>query len=511
MKHISFIFAALFLTGCGGGGGGGKTVIDEPIDQVTAEEQARLEAEETARRQRELTRLPFPFREWRCQFAHIAGACGFDGVLQRPHFGIFRLPEQVANDASHSPIYHDHDGNDRRIFVGVDQGIEYVGSLETTGYRDDYEIRFGNLNDGAGYGEVSRYLSQAAPNAAIPSSNRVRVIGLSTQRERNRVLAAVRLVNAALPEDSKLSVDQPRSDISLQHTVSGSTYFRSGGELADTIHIEFVDRRSSASGTGAATTWSLPDHAYVQFHQGSNSYRDDRQSVILLAHEIMHSIGIDRHVSSSFQSIMEDTTQIHDASQGNLAQPMSLLYPVDREALRALHGRLQNTNDPTAFGPWSGASLHIHGNGPHTGFGVTLRNGYAEPWAYGYLPETDLANNRTLSGSASWTGSLLGFTPAASAVAGDAEISVNLGAMTGRASFTELEVWTARTAPGEEGTGSQWLDGDLGYSIAVRGNTFRETGGDDGRLTGIFAGRQHEGAAGTLERDDLTAAFGAER
>ena len=42
-------------------------------------------------------------------------------------------------------------------------------------------------------------------------------------------------------------------------------------------------------------------------------------------------------------------------------------------------------------------------------------------------------------------------------------------------------------------------------------NAFRETGGDDGLLTGIFTGANHEGAAGTLERDDLTAAFGAAR
>ena len=56
-----------------------------------------------------------------------------------------------------------------------------------------------------------------------------------------------------------------------------------------------------------------------------------------------------------------------------------------------------------------------------------------------------------------------------------------------------------------------WDDGDLSYVIAVRGNTFRETGGDEGRLTGVFVGAAHEGAAGTLERDDLTAAFGAAR
>ena len=83
--------------------------------------------------------------------------------------------------------------------------------------------------------------------------------------------------------------------------------------------------------------------------------------------------------------------------------------------------------------------------------------------------------------------------------------------LAGRTDFTNLETWAARTVPGEAGTGTRWLDGDLGYTIAVRGNTFRETGGDDGRVTGIFVGREHEGATGTLERSDLTAAFGAAR
>ena len=96
-------------------------------------------------------------------------------------------------------------------------------------------------------------------------------------------------------------------------------------------------------------------------------------------------------------------------------------------------------------------------------------------------------------------------------VAGDARIAVNVAVLTGTADFTALESWVAGTALGEIGTGETWLDGDLGYSIAVSGNTFRETGGDTGTLTGIFTGRQHEGAAGTLERSDLTAAFGASR
>ena len=66
-------------------------------------------------------------------------------------------------------------------------------------------------------------------------------------------------------------------------------------------------------------------------------------------------------------------------------------------------------------------------------------------------------------------------------------------------------------------------DGNLNYAIAIHGGvtppgqaghtayTFRESGGDAGKLTGTFTGQNHEGVAGTLERSDLTAAFGGAR
>lgn len=127
------------------------------------------------------------------------------------------------------------------------------------------------------------------------------------------------------------------------------------------------------------------------------------------------------------------------------------------------------------------------------------------------LVNTDLAQNGGLAGTVSWSGVLLGFTPSRAAVAGDAEISVVMSSLRGRAECTNLESWGPNAAPGVAGTGTVWLDGNLGYSIAVKGNTFREMGGDGGRLTGIFVGRDHEGVAGTLERGDLTAAFGASR
>ena len=101
---------------------------------------------------------------------------------------------------------------------------------------------------------------------------------------------------------------------------------------------------------------------------------------------------------------------------------------------------------------------------------------------------TDLAGNAALTGAAVWRGALLGLTPDAAVVGGDARIGVDLATMGGRADFTGLETWGPNMPPGARGTGATWLDGDLGYAIAVRGNTFRETdasadrGPSDGRL-----------------------------
>ena len=493
------------MSGCGGGSSGPDTTT--PIVQPEPGPQPEPEPEPT------VDRLPFPFREWQCDpsLAHIPGACGFDGPVDRPHYGTWALPDQAIADAKRMPIYHDHDGNDRRMFVGIDQGTEHIGALAVVGSRGRTEIRFGRLNDGVGRAQVVSYLSQANPSAGIPSNNVVRVIGNASQQDQNRIIAAVRLVNAALPEEFKLHVESPLPSLSLQHGVSGRTYFRTGDELADTIHVEFVANNPDPSSTAAARAWNLLDHALINFFRDSNSYQDERQTTILLAHELMHSLGLSGHPSSSFDTILEGTNQIHATSQGNLAHPMSLLYPIDREALQALYGPLQDGNGISNFGQWSSTSTHLHANSEHVGYGVALRNGYAEPWAYGYLHGYGLADNNALSGDVTWNGHLLGFTPSSEAVVGDAEIMISLSSMTGSADFTALESWSAGTAPGAAGTGTMWLDGDLGYEISVRKNTFRETGGDDGRLTGIFTGQSHEGAAGTLERSDLTAAFGAER
>ena len=232
-----------------------------------------------------------------------------------------------------------------------------------------------------------------------------------------------------------------------------------------------------------------------------------------MAHELLHALGMfggNDHVSPDFDSIMEASSDTYLLAQDS-PQPLSLLYPADREALRILYGRLNNDDSPTEFGTWESTSWQIHGNGQHVGFGVALRNGYAEPWAYGYLPDFNLADNPNLTGTATWEGHLLGFTPSVEAVAGNARLGVDLPTLDGDLDFSNLESWAANAPPGDVGTGQQWDGGTLSYDVQVRGNTFIQTGGDEGIITGAFFGSEHEGMGGTLERNDLTAAFGGKR
>ena len=160
-------------------------------------------------------------------------------------------------------------------------------------------------------------------------------------------------------------------------------------------------------------------------------------------------------------------------------------------------------------------SFHLRGDigisGGEVAFGVASRNGLAQPWAFGPTPWTDLADNPLLSETVTWSGRLLGFTPSVEAVGGAADLAVELGTLDGQLDFTNLEHWGANMTPGPVGSGTTWGDGDLQYRVNVRGNTFVQTGGDEGEVTGAFFGATHEAMGGVLERTDLTAGFGGTR
>lgn len=425
----------------------------------------------------------------------VLGACGGGSGDGRGH-GPVVTPETPSAERLEFPFQGE------RQSVGVHQLQSPLASLPVVEQRGTIDIRRGTLNDGVGRASVAAYLSEAQGTEAwrFPSAPSLRVIGPATTRERQLVADAVEAVNLSLPAGLKIRIEDPIPGFSLRDTVnSGGANFISGRELPNTIHVEFLPCEAYARcGQAVATTWAYvypgnPNpHAYVQMAQDTRPYGVDRDARLLLAHELLHALGIDRHVGNRFDSIMVHRRIFWSG-------PDSLLQRVDREALQALYTRLNPGDDPTAFGLWAGTSTHLAGNGPNANFGVALRNGHVEPWAHGERPAWTLATTPGLSGTVTWRGALVGFS-SQQPVIGDARVTVELDDLTGTADFTSLE-----------SRGVLWGDGDLGYTIAVEGRAFHETGGDEGDLAGIFTGRMSEGAAGTLERTDLTAAFGAER
>ena len=90
-------------------------------------------------------------------------------------------------------------------------------------------------------------------------------------------------------------------------------------------------------------------------------------------------------------------------------------------------------------------------------------------------------------------------------------MTIQLESLRGALDFTALEKWAPHAGPGALGTGAQWGDGDLSYTILSEGQVIVDTGGDDGQITGVFFGDSHQRVGGTLRRSDLSAGFGGVR
>ena len=206
------------------------------------------------------------------------------------------------------------------------------------------------------------------------------------------------------------------------------------------------------------------------------------------------------------------------ASSGDSTRP--ILDPLDREALLAVYGNL-TAGTPSGeivddLGPWATDATHIRGDlavdSSNIAFGASTRNGRTQPWVTGLRPHTDFADNNGLGASATYDGRLLGFTNDTSTIAGRANLSVRQATLNGDLSFTDLETWQPGIAPGATGTGTAFSSGtSLNYRIAITGNAFVQTGGDDGEINGAFFGRSHEGMGGTVQRDDFMGAFAGKR
>ena len=435
------------------------------------------------------------------------------------------------------------------LHVGADVAPP-ADALSASGLRGGAALSRGTVRDGTGAGDVVRYLRTAAshnlaggrhtglatyPERLVPTV--VLVSGAETRGWDTRfgrlTQDAVRVLNAALPFERQIRIDP---NLTPERS-GGATLGRGRAEIwvnfipkthpnypggADPLELGrsavfFIARDQTAEtlqvseeGAGYATVIVDPE-AVAAF--------TDPEVVHVLVHELLHAMGFVSHTDpEAFDSTLSDAGFFRGT------QPRGLIWPVDREGLLAAYSRFPPGTLPEdiseeSLGPWADTSFHLRGD-LETGaggiaFGVAFRNGLAQPWAFGPKPASGLADNRALSGNATWRGALVGITPSAREVAGDSSLTLDMGSLSGELAFTGMRY----------GGGGAWGDGDLHYAVRASGNGFersvaefvrteagwKSSDTDLGTVTGAFFGPGHEGMGGVLERHDLSAAFGGRR
>ena len=460
-------------------------------------------------------------------------ACGGDRTLTVPPAPA--PPLQTAALAPQAPVV-DLGG---RWHVGAD-AASLAEELPVAAVHGDASVSHGTIRDGVDAAEVAAYLQADAVSYATPDDGdgpdvqllpgglvirfaatppTVRVAAGTPAALIDETVRVVQAINAALPRAWQLrfgpgpipAAAPAPADGDILVTFAPQASWPAEAVPTDGEGIGLAEPRYALAPTGDPDIpWRIEIVAGRVWVDPSQTEGVERLGVI--AHELIHLLGRNHVDPGRFPRTLM-------VAGGSEELSPHILHPLDREALHAVYGRLAPGTTPDrlaeALGPWSDASLHVRGTlaigDRDLAFGVAQRNGLAQPWATGPTPDTGLEDDAALSGSVLWTGRLLGLTPRAATVAGAAAMTVDLSTLAGALDFSGLEHWFANAAPGTAGSGTTWRDGRLRYRIAVRGNTFVQTGGDAGLVTGAFFGPSHQGMGGVLVRDDLSAGFGAER
>ena len=144
----------------------------------------------------------------------------------------------------------------------------------------------------------------------------------------------------------------------------------------------------------------------------------------VIVHELLHALGIWGHVDS-----VEFPDSIMGASGGYIPNLGHIISRIDREVLQIMY-MSQETDIYNDWGEWSDTSFHLMGQSEDEtmSFGVVLFNGLPQPWANGALPNSHLADNKGLFGTATWDGALLGFS-GPSPLLGSAQLEVQLATL----------------------------------------------------------------------------------
>ena len=306
--------------------------------------------------------------------------------------------------------------------------------------------------------------------------------GLTTREEAVVIYRAMAIINRVLPPDRRLPTG------GVWYTLGNVEY----GEGFDTtarniapgrIHVEVLPfDRNGADFAGFASTDGTKGYALLHEDQMDNL----NSAVNSVVHEILHALGFlghPQHIHTSALSYRQFVPSVVD----NV--PL-----IDAAMLYDMYG----------WGYWTGNVRTIYDTVDGVQFGVhDVDFGTAFiPWVdAGYLSSPQVE----LKGRATWTGSLVGKTAALGGnVSGEAELSMNFNTLDGRADFHTIRNFD----------GTMWNRRGWRYDLFMVGDAPYFFSDDDDHIpdvVGAFYGWDAEVAAGTLQRPEITAAFGAEQ
>ena len=208
-----------------------------------------------------------------------------------------------------------------------------------------------------------------------------------------------------------------------------------------------------------------------------------------MVHEIMHALGLMGHPHHVHTSILSYQNYIPYVLDNVPLVDMAVLY------------------DMNGWGGWSGKIKTVFGTVDGLQFGVHdleygLSGSALIPWVdSGYTP---YPREASLMGTASWSGVLVGkLTESQKDVLGVTELDVDFSDNSGTAEFHTIRYWNSA---------DMWNSSGWSYDLYVNGSYF-DSDDKDGipDVVGAFYGSRAQVAAGTLQRPEIAAAFGAEK
>ncbi len=312
----------------------------------------------------------------------------------------------------------------------------------------------------------------------------VHVSSTSTQEEVWAIRRALGILNRSLPEEYRLgyqTTSRTFSGVDREDQVSRSRSLVPEGVIHAEIYPYDDPEFGGVAWTDGERGYALGDESDYDLSVSHGM----RPMVSTMVHEFLHAFGFLAHPHPIHTSILS----YRHHREGELDNvPL-----IDVSMLYDLH----------EWGSWDTGMKMVadHAGGVHFGVGSLDRGTAVIPWVdAGHISAPRLDE---LSGRASYSGSLVGYA-ATEPVLGVADLSIDFNGGTGEARFHRIYDWK----------GKWWNRNGYRYDLGLHGHYFDSSSDARDRdgipdVVGAFYGFEAETAAGTLQRPEITAAFGA--